>query len=44
MIGELDAIASSVKDAAIQDEIDMDIGFIKAGDQGEKNVCYELKN
>ena len=44
LISELEDLACSIKDAAIQDEIDMDIRFIKAGDQGEKNVCYELKN
>jgi hypothetical protein len=44
VIDELQSIANSIKDEAVQDEINMDIMFIKAGDQGEKNVYYELKN
>lgn len=44
LISELQTIASSIKEESIRDEIDMDIRFIKAGEQGEKNVHYELKN
>lgn len=44
LISELQAIADTIKDAAIQDDLDLDIRYIKAGDQGEKNVYYELKN
>lgn len=44
LIGELESIATAIKDASVQEDIAMDVGFIKAGDQGEKNVFYELKN
>lgn len=44
LITELEVIADSIKEKAIQDEIAKDIFFIKAGDQGEKNVYYEIKN
>lgn len=44
LIEELQSIADSIKDETVRDEINMDIMFIKAGDQGEKNVYYELKN
>ena len=36
LISELQTIAGSIKEEAIRDEIEMDIRFIKAGDQGEK--------
>jgi hypothetical protein len=44
LISELEAIASDIKDVAVKEDIAMDIVYIKAGDQGEKNVYYELKN
>ena len=44
LIDELQAIANAISDEATQDDINMDIMFIRAGDQGEKNVYYELKN
>jgi len=44
LIHDLETIANSISDVSVRDEIDMDIVYIKAGDQGEKNVYYELKN
>jgi hypothetical protein len=43
-INELEEIYQSIKDDDIRKKIEMDILFIKAGDQGERNVYYELKN
>ena len=44
IINELKSIADSIKEEAVQDQIKMDVIYIRAGDQGEKNVYYELKN
>jgi len=44
LINELKSIADSIKEEAVQEQIKMDIVYIRAGDKGEKNVYYELKN
>lgn len=44
LINELENISKATKNKEIQNDIARDIGFIKAGDQGERNVYYELIN
>ena len=37
-------IFRQIKAASVLDEIEQDIGYLKAGDFGERNVHFELKN
>lgn len=40
----MEDISRAIKNKEIQNDIAMNIRYIEAGDQGEKNVLYELKN
>jgi len=44
VIGKLDALKSKTNDKALIEKIETEQLFIRIGDQGEKNVYYELKN
>lgn len=44
LIKAMEGLAAQIKATSVLDEIELDIGFIKSGDIGEKNVHFELKN
>lgn len=44
LITELENLSKQISDTTKQEEIAQDIKLIRCGDQGEKNVMYELKN
>ena len=43
-VSALENLKKRTNDPEVKNSIDMDILFIKQGDQGEKNVYFELKN
>lgn len=44
LISELEALKKQVEDETVIESIDRDIVLIKYGNDGERNVAYELKN